>query len=139
MVPRFSATYLNLTSQLLMDFVDLSRSFKLELGGQKIEITLLQILGTLLVWFVVDFVWSSLPSAAEAPKPYDVDVPPQCQPGWMGEILNKPTIKVRMFTLFALTNCSGYRIQFNSMLRTSDRRIAGPRSRSNPCRHRRSC
>jgi hypothetical protein len=93
----FSATYLNSTNPLLMDLINLSRSYKLELGGQKLEITLLQILSTLFVWFVVDFVWSSLPSAAEAPKPYDVDVPPQCQPGWTGEVLNKPSVKVGIF------------------------------------------
>lgn len=46
---------------------------------------------------VVGLVLRSLKPDAEAAIDYKVPLPPQCLPGWKGEVLEKPSLKVRVF------------------------------------------
>lgn len=41
------------------------------------------------------FLYLLLRTDAEAPVPYNVAPPEQARPGWRGEVLQEPTLKVR--------------------------------------------
>lgn len=41
------------------------------------------------------FLYLLLRTDAEAPVPYNVALPEQAQPGWRGQVLQEPTLKVR--------------------------------------------
>lgn len=58
-----------------------------------------------LTWVAVVFatavLWLTTKGESEAAVDFEVPLPKQCEPGWQGEVLQEPSLKVR-FSLFLL-------------------------------------
>lgn len=57
-----------------------------------------------LTWVAVVFatavLWLTTKGESEAAVDFEVPLPKQCEPGWQGEVLQEPSLKVRFFLYF---------------------------------------
>lgn len=88
-------------------------------------------------------IWFFCRADPEAPVKYVVELPEQAKPGWKGEVLEKPTLKVSCETMLSnhqLTFSPGRWLLSHPMLRTRNRRGSRAHQPLHSRRHRpRNC
>ena len=74
-------------------------------SGITLQWTPLQVLVSIIVVFSLRYLWSYLTAEDESPEAITVPEPEAAKPGWKGEILESPEIKVAFSHPICIISC----------------------------------